>query len=66
MYGFQDKNITPILAIALFTLYFGLGYPLLGIALRSFYQNERKTPFDGEVGRGYKRVQYFTENTSLW
>ncbi|MEL6442373.1 MAG: hypothetical protein AAFQ80_24395 [Cyanobacteria bacterium J06621_8] len=34
LYGFPEKELTPIQIIALFTLFFGLFYPLLGIVLQ--------------------------------
>ena len=32
--GFTEKNLSPIELIAIFTIFFGLGYPLLGIVLK--------------------------------
>ena len=41
LYGFPEKNLNPIELIAIFTIFWGLGYPLLGgvvkVVNRSIY-----------------------------
>ncbi len=37
LYGFPESNMTSIQIISLFTLFFGLGNPLLGTAIKLFY-----------------------------
>ncbi|MEO1671168.1 MAG: hypothetical protein AAFR77_10355 [Cyanobacteria bacterium J06631_2] len=39
LYGFPEKNMTPIQLISLFTTFFGLGNPLIGAAIKLFYSS---------------------------
>ena len=36
LYGFSEKNMTPIQLISCFSTFFGLGYPLIGAAIKLF------------------------------
>lgn len=40
VYGFPDKEFTPIQLITIFTLFFGFGYPLIGVTLKSIRSNQ--------------------------
>ena len=36
LYGFPEKDMTPIQLISCFSIFFGLGYPLIGAAIKLF------------------------------